>query len=351
MSRIVRTMKWFREMSVLAEDEQRRLRHPEIDVEHLFLALLSIGGPVTDALARDGVTLAAARTAFQTLHANRLARLGVSPEGRDADRRIPEGTTRGGFVYRDGVRVMLENAAADPHPDRALFAALVDEPSGHVREVLRELGIGTHTGTGTDAYTGIDIGTGIDTGTDALASGISDAVVREDTGAREARPGAPREYRRFVPFPMDEVRSLVSSPERWLDWNDFEAQAATVSASGTVHAQTRERRIDGRPARVRPAYATTDHRIRSQVRSSRIEWERSFPLAPQSVNQILRIELLPRGTGTDLVLSLRRAASDASTDGARHRSIRALLLAPIRRVVVRAHLRGKADNVSRALRS
>ena len=43
MSKIVRHIKCFREMSILAEDEQRRSDHPKIDVEHLFLALVSIG--------------------------------------------------------------------------------------------------------------------------------------------------------------------------------------------------------------------------------------------------------------------------------------------------------------------
>ena len=31
MNKYLRSMKWFREMSVLAEDEQRRSHHPEID--------------------------------------------------------------------------------------------------------------------------------------------------------------------------------------------------------------------------------------------------------------------------------------------------------------------------------
>ncbi len=77
MSKIMRTIKWFREMSVLAEDEQRRSGHPDIDTEHLFLALLSIGGPVTQALAGQGVTLSGAREAFADVHARRAAQLGV----------------------------------------------------------------------------------------------------------------------------------------------------------------------------------------------------------------------------------------------------------------------------------
>lgn len=331
MIRVGRTMKWFREMSVLAEDEQRRAAHPEIDVEHLFLALLGIGGSVTDALAREGVTLSTARAAFRSLHARRLARLGVTPATAiGGDRRIPEGSTRGGFAYRDGVRAMLENAAAARHPDLTLFRALLDEPSGHAREVLRDLGVDP----------------------DDLLSSLELYVPtqRQRVGDHERPRGAEREYRRSVPFPVGEVRALLSRPERWLEWNDFEAQSAEVMPSGEVHAHTRERNLDGRPARLTPEFASTDHRIRSPETSDVIEWVRSFPRAPHIARQVLRIELEPRGAGTEVTLSLRRDAADATADGLVRR-VSPVLITPLRRVIVRAHLRGKADNISRALRT
>lgn len=334
MSRIVSTVKWFREVSVLAEDEQRRAAHPEIDAEHLFLALLSIGGPVTQELARNGVTLAPARTAFQSLHANRLSRLGMTPStAADADRRIPAGSTRGGFVYRESMRAMLETAAASPHPDRTLFTALLDEPAGHVREVLRDLGVDPEVLVSSPELSSAELSS-------AELSGA----------APPPKPGFEREYRRFVPFPIDEVRTLLSTPQRWLDWNDFEAQSTELMPDGVVHAQTRERHVDGRPARLKPAFATTDHRIRSCDTPDAIEWVRSFPQAPHIAGQVLRIDLVSRGAGTDLTLSLRRDDTDVAPDGLIRRTVR-VLLTPLRRMIVRAHLRGKADNISRALRT
>lgn len=61
MKNLYLATKSFRELVILAEDEQRRAGHPEIDVEHLFLALLGVGGAVTNTLNSRGITLASAR--------------------------------------------------------------------------------------------------------------------------------------------------------------------------------------------------------------------------------------------------------------------------------------------------
>ena len=140
MNKYLRSMKWFREMSVLAEDEQRRSRHPEIDSEHLLLALVSIGGPVSDALAGRGVTLASTREAAERTHRERIAKLGISlPE--ETPRTIPVEPYRGEFRYRKELRTALEKAACQPQPDVSLFRHLLQEPSGRVREALQDLGV------------------------------------------------------------------------------------------------------------------------------------------------------------------------------------------------------------------
>lgn len=191
--------------SVLAEDEQRRSGHPESDVEHLFLALLSIGGPVTDALAAQGVTLAGARAAFAGLHARRTARLGVRmDESAESARRILDSNARGGFVYRDGVRKLLEDASNQKAPDTALFAERVGEPPGHIREVLRELEINPD-------HPALDI-----------------ARTRENDTAGEHS----LDYRRFVPASPDVAWALVSYPDRWLEWNGFEFERVEVTETG-----------------------------------------------------------------------------------------------------------------------
>lgn len=321
MSRIMRTIKWFREMSVLAEDEQRRSGHPQIDTDHLFLALLSIGGPVTDALAGHGVTLSSARAAFENMHARRAAQLGVRiPESTESAKRIPDFTARGGFIYRDGVRKMLEDASNQTVPDVALLIALANEPSGRIPEVLREL----------------------DVTPDNLAA-VS-AQSREDGSDAEQSP----DYRRFLPAAPDAVWALLSNPDRWVEWNSFEFERVEVTQSGILRTYARQRRLDGKPAGVRSPFQVSEYVVSRYEPPHLIQWERSFPESGSTATQSLRIRLSPQGSGTDVIISF------VHTGATRRGGFGYWLMRPLAKLlhpmIVRAHLRGKADNISRALR-
>lgn len=322
MNKIMRTIKWFREMSVLAEDEQRRSDHPEIDVEHLFLALVSIGGPVTDSLSERGVTLSAARAAFERIHARRLSGIGVSMPGLEgATRRIPAGVSRGGFVYRDGVRKMLEDAANKPSQDVALFKALLDESSGDAREVLREFGVEP----------------------DALGLAAS-TELESATRSKQAT-----DYQRFVGERPATVWALVSDPDRWLEWNEFEFDRAETTDGGVIRAYARERHVDGKPTKVRPEFCVSEFVVSRFEPPRLIQWERSFPGTNKTGTQSLRLSLTPQNSGTDLTVSFVQIGPVTG-----RRTPMGTLLRPLARLLrpfmVRAHLRGKADNISRALR-
>ena len=321
MSRIMRTIRWFREISVLAEDEQRRSGHPEIDVEHLFLALLGVGGPVTDALAGHGVTLANARTAFAGVHARRAAQFGVRVSAlADSVKRIPDSIARGGFVYRNGVRKMLEEASNQVAPDVALFTALLHEPSGHIREVLRDL----------------------DVDPDELA--LTAARTREEGKDKEQLLA----YRRFVPAAPDVVWALVSDPDRWLEWNGFEFERADVTENGALRAYARQRHLNGKPTRVKPQFHVSEYLVSRYEAPHLIQWERSFPDTDRVSIQSLRVSLSAQGSGTEVSISF------VPTGATGRRGIGHWLIRPLARLLhpmmIRVHLRGKADNISRSLR-
>lgn len=304
MKKYLRSAKWFREMSVLAEDEQRRCHHLEIDSEHLLLALVSVGGPVSDALAAEGVTLATAREACERTHRERIARLGISlPE--ESPRTIPAEQPRGEFRYRRELRVALERAAGQPQPDVALFQHLLQEPSGRVPEALETLGVAPED-------------------------------LRFPTPAASS-PEARFTYRRFLASPPATVWELLSDPSRWLDWNDLSHTGAEVESTGAVRA-----RIRNSSAHVSEHTLTIDEPSRS------LHWDTVLPERSTQVAQSLHITLSPHRAGTTLTLSMEPSRNSG-------RGLLSRVLRPIARLIapplVRGHLRGRADNISRAIRS
>lgn len=304
MNKYLRAMKWFREMSVLAEDEQRRSRHPEIDSEHLLLALVSIGGPVSDALAEQGVTLVSARAAAMRIHRERIARLGISlPE--EAPPAPPVEPSRGEFLYRKGLRTVLEKAASQPQPDVHLFRHLLQEPSGRVAEMLQDLDVAPET--------------------------------LEFTATEPTAPDDRFTYRRFLAAPPETVWDLLSDPNRWLEWNDLFFTDAEAGQTGTVRARTR----DSSPR-------WSEHRLTIEEPSASLRWDFFLPEHSPRIVQSLRITLESHQSGTTMTLAFVTAQRKGQ-------GLRYWLMKPIVHLVgptlARGTLRGRADNISRAIRA
>lgn len=255
------------------------------------------------------------------MHARRAAGLGVRvSESAEAAKRIPDSNARGGFVYRDGVRKILEDASNQTTPDIALFNALIDEPSDHIREVLGELDV--------------------DPGNLAV---IAERTREDSKGAEQAF-----NYRRFVPTAPDTVWELLSDPDRWLEWNGFEFERVEVTDSGILRAYARQRHLDGKPTRVKPQFQVSECVVSGYEAPHLIQWERSFPESGNIATQSLRINLNAQGSGTELTMSfVYIGATGRRLIGYWLTRPLAKLLHPI---MVRAQLRGKADNISRALR-
>ncbi|GAB2516590.1 Clp amino terminal domain protein [Corynebacterium atrinae] len=315
MNNLYKAMKNFRELAVLAEEEQRRSRHPEIDVEHLFLALLGIGGPVTEALAQRGVTIPTARSAIEKVHADRIASLGLSLPISPEQHRIPPNVPGRPWAFRAGVRDMLLDAQDHPQPDVALFSSLVSEPTGVVSVALQSMGIQpgelsfpAKSGEPTDGIGG-----------------------RADT------------YRRFVPASPEDVWSLLANADRWLEWNDVEFERIEKADFGALRAFPRAKAL-GRAV-------TAEVIVRRYEPPRLIEWERTFPEVAASGIYILRISLTPAGvSGTDMTLSYFTQAGSRGQKGIGHLVMRPFLQL-LRPFALRNHLRNTADNISQALRS
>ncbi|GAA4022031.1 hypothetical protein GCM10022247_52810 [Allokutzneria multivorans] len=180
-------------LSVQARDEASRWGHPQVDVEHLFLALLLSGGAAGKALRRLGITLERARDAVEAVHAERIGSLGIAapamPTGpiREPGNREIEFSERALGVIRTRDEV-------------GIVRALVDEPSGLVEALLLHLGL----------------------------------TPAEVHGAIETAPQQPKLPRTavhsgFIPAPVDTVWSLVSDPARRSEWDTAVASAEPVT--------------------------------------------------------------------------------------------------------------------------
>lgn len=142
---------------------------------------------------------------------------------------------------------------------------------------------------------------------------------------------------------------MVSDPDRWLEWNGFEFDHADSDERGVIRASSRDRRVDGKASKVRPEFRISEFVVSRFEPPRLIQWERSFPDAIRSAPQSLRIAIAPDGAGTEITISFLHTGPSSGT-----KSFVYWLLRPVAKLVhpfvVRAHLRGKADNISRAFR-
>ncbi|AKK10004.1 SRPBCC family protein [Corynebacterium testudinoris] len=100
---------------------------------------------------------------------------------------------------------MLLAAHNSPQPDVALFRTLVAEHTGLVISMLNSFGVDP----------------------ESLIFAASDT---DTTNTRS------QEYRRFVPATPDEVWSLLSDPDRWLEWNSVEFKRCERADFGVIRA-------------------------------------------------------------------------------------------------------------------
>lgn len=108
-------------------------------MEHLFHALLIVGGQATRALEDAGITLGAAREAVATEHRERVRSLGLVPPVVAARHSIPDpDDTDTDFSER--ALAALQRKITGPF-DLGLFGHLLDEPSRLVPAVLLRVGV------------------------------------------------------------------------------------------------------------------------------------------------------------------------------------------------------------------
>lgn len=124
--------------------EATRPHDAEVDLPHVFLAALALGGPGAEILAREGVTLAAARRALKQERAARLRDAGLRPDVAESG---PASRPNAELHRHAAGHVPATERAAsvmEEHPDLGgmrLLRALVTDPTSEVQAMLTRCGL------------------------------------------------------------------------------------------------------------------------------------------------------------------------------------------------------------------
>ncbi|MFT4295091.1 MAG: Clp protease N-terminal domain-containing protein [Micropruina sp.] len=206
--------------------EAARTRTAEIDVDHLYLGLLAVGGKAARVLGRHGVSLTSARQRVQESLADDLSALGLdgaadvlpSPRAaRDLDFTEWRATGRA---------TDLVNHAKLKDGTGAALSALIAEPSGVVRRLLLADGVDP------DELT-FEL---------AAAPSEPDAVERvaADPGLLPPPAWAQR-IRHYLSSPSDAVADAIADPDLLATWA-YDPKQAQVSDDGETIRHSRGRK-------------------------------------------------------------------------------------------------------------
>lgn len=324
MSKISDAFALSQRLSIAAGEECARLGNPEIDVEHLFLALLVTDGSAGRVLRGLGITVVSGRAAVAQVHAERLAVLGISSPSLPAARTDPALVGELRWSPR-GLAVM--RSVPDYSDDLSFLTALVEEPGGFVRDVLGALGFDSRQVR------------------DAIAAGPSTGGERTPPHDLSTEQGwRSVSHQAFAPAPVDAVWDLVSTPDRRLEWDSLQVASAHPRGDELVDLEGTTTRADGRRLRVRADRVRMQQRLLASEPQRHIEWEISWPdRGPGAPVQRFAVWLEPVGGGTQLRLRSRWRRRTGMSG-----LLRSPLL-PLLRFAFKQQLVARAAGISRAV--
>ena len=261
--------------------EAARLRHREVEPEHMLLGLLAQGGTAAAVLAAQGVTLARARAAIKEMADTDFARVGISLP--DALR--PEPISAEELTANAGGEIPLSDAAAEFIDDtgasfstsaQALQALISSSTVSLQSPVVRLL-----------AHCGVDVG--------YLRTELSEIVADEESARGRYR--MTDEYRgygldrvlsqeRFISAPVAQLVALLRDPDRLTWWGMPQQQLVEVLSDGAVQ------RVEGRRRTVFLRW-----RLETSV-AARVTWSCTVVSGPRDGEA-------PGGTRVRLVLAHR----------------------------------------------
>lgn len=322
MSNLANAFRLSQLVSPVAKEEALRLGHPQIDVDHLLLALLITHGPAGDVLRSFGITLAEAREATQAVHTRLLAGLGITHRAL-APRPLQDPLLSDIDYSPQALKLFRD---LDDHSSSLpMLSALLDEPSKFALQVLGQLGLQE----------------------EELRAAISRAE------ADKPAPGTPSPrdpnwhlmtHTGFVPALPDAVWTLVADPGRRPEWDSLVTSATPLDQQTWELTTTSSQPASNRPW-LEPNFLHGHQRLINLEPQTLIEWATTWPdRGRRSNEQRLSVHLLPTIGGTQIALTL---ALSRRTGWRRPMQP---ILDPGRRFMMRQLLLAQAAGISRVLR-
>lgn len=300
--------------------EAARLRHPEIDLDHLYLGLLAQGGTAAQLLGRSGITLASAREAVRDLTAAELAGSGI--DARTELQPPPRSTAQ---LHRGAVGDIplsqrareLAGTARSVRTSLMTLRALLDEPSGRVPHLL------TRNGVDPDA---------VRTGTAVEGDDRGSAEPVEADPALLPRPRCAVRYRQYVSAAPADVADVIADPDVLTTW--------AVRPEDVVQR-------DGQEVRTRSGRGSKAMTLRWTVERSTgpdgpvVTWRRSITGGPHEGQPQAydRFELRPQDLGSVVI----------RTQGLRTWGSLGRLLAPVKARLVGLGMPVASQNIAYAV--
>lgn len=262
--------------------EAARLRHPEIDLDHLYLGLIAQGGNAAQVLGAHGLTLTSAREAVRDLSADELAGLGI--DVRTLRQPPPRGTAQlhhgavGDIPLSERAREFAVTARS-VRTNLATLHALLDEPSGRVRRLLIWDGADPDAVLRTAAQR-----EGSDRGFAELVEADPDLLPRPHRAVR---------YRQYVSAAPLDVAEVIADPEVLTSW--------AVESEDVV-------RGDGQVVLTRHGQGSRSMTLRWTVERSVeahrpvVTWRQTITGGPRDGEPLAydRFDLSPQGPGSEV---------------------------------------------------
>ena len=272
--------------------EAARLRHREVEPEHMLLGLLAQGGTAAAVLAGHGVTLAGARAAVDDMAHADLARVGINlPDALSpAPISVEELTAEAGgeIPLSDAAAEFIDNQGTSFSTSAQALQALISSSTVSLQSPVGRL----------LAHCGVDVG--------YLRTELSEIAADEESARGRYR--MTDEYRgygldrdlsqeRFISASAAQLSALLRDPDRLTWWALPRQQLVEVLSDGAVQRAEGRRRT-----------AFLRWRLETSV-AARVTWSCSVVSGPRDgevafVKDLHLIEA-PGGTRVRLVLAHR----------------------------------------------